>query len=147
MIFDKMAKKTVLAFGSFDIVHPGHLSYLEKAKRLGDRLVVIVARDSSIMMFKHRKPVFSEKERVRMISALKPVDLAVLGNRVSGKEGIYRVLRRYRPDVIALGYDQRADIPEMRRRLASYGLKPAIVRIGVDPREKKCKSSRFSRLL
>ena len=139
--------KTVLAFGSFDIVHPGHLSYLEKARTLGDRLVVIVARDSSIRMFKHRNPAFSERDRVRLIGSLRPVDLAVLGNRVKGKEGIYRILKRFRPEVIALGYDQRVDEKELEARLAEYGIKSRIVRIGMRKGEARYKSSKLSRFL
>ncbi len=136
-------KKTVLGFGSFDIVHPGHLTYLEKAKALGNRLIVIVARDSSIRMFKHRKPVFNEKERVRMIGALKPVDLAVLGNKIKDKNGIYAVLKRYKPDVIALGYDQRVDVPRLKGNLRTYGINARIVRIGLAKGESRHKSSRL----
>ena len=139
--------RTVLAFGSFDIVHPGHLSYLESARKLGSRLIVIVARDSSIRMLKHRDPVFSERERVRLIGALKPVDLAVLGNRIKGKEGIYRILKRFRPDVIALGYDQQVDVDGLKGKLKEYGIDARVVRIGLKGGEENHKSSRLARLL
>lgn len=91
----------VMATGVFDLLHPGHIQYLSEAKRLGDELVVVVARDSTAERFKHR-PILPEAQRVEMVAALKPVDRAVLGNEGS----IYDILTEIRPDVIALGYDQ-----------------------------------------
>ena len=117
---------TVLAFGSFDIVHPGHLSYLEKARALGTRLVVVVARDESIMRFKRRRPLFREEDRLRIIGALKPVDEAVLGNRLRGAGDMFRILKRYRPDIVALGYDQIVDAAKLRRSLRDYGKGPVV---------------------
>src|SRR3990170_3643904 len=86
----------VMATGVFDLFHPGHIEYLYEAKKLGDELVVVVARDSTAERFKHR-PIVPEAQRVEMVSALKPVDRATLGN-----EGdIYDILTEVRPDVIA----------------------------------------------
>ena len=140
-------KKTVLAFGSFDLLHPGHLDYLSKARKLGDTLVVIVGRDDSIRRFKGRDPLFKEKDRVAMVGSLRMVDRAVLGNRISDKNGIYRILKRLRPDVIALGYDQRIDMAELKRRLRLYGLRSRIVGIKVDRRFEDYKSSRLRKIL
>ncbi len=140
-------KKTVLAFGSFDLLHPGHLDYLSKARKLGDTLVVIVGRDDSIRRFKGRDPLFKEKDRVAMVGSLRMVDRAVLGNRISDKNGIYRILKRLRPDVIALGYDQRIDMAELKRRLRLYGLRSRIVWIKVDRRFEDYKSSRLRKIL
>jgi len=68
----------VLATGTFDILHPGHLLYLEEARALGDELYVIVAREKNI---KHKpKPIISENQRLKMISSLKAVDEAILGS-------------------------------------------------------------------
>ncbi|MEM3839223.1 MAG: adenylyltransferase/cytidyltransferase family protein [Candidatus Micrarchaeaceae archaeon] len=136
--------KTVLAFGSFDIVHPGHLSYLEKARRLGSKLIVVVARDSTIRMLKKHEPVFRERERLRMIRALRFVDMAALGNRVKDRDGIYEILGRYKPDIIALGYDQRADVEKMKKYLCERGIRARIVRIGLNASEAKYKSSSLS---
>jgi FAD synthetase len=140
-------KKTVLAFGSFDLLHPGHLDYLSKARKLGDTLVVIVGRDDSIRRFKGRDPLFKEKDRVSMVGSLRMVERAVLGNRISDKNGIYRILKRLRPDVIALGYDQRVDMAELKRRLRRYGLRSRIVRIKAGRRFASYKSSRLRKLL
>jgi FAD synthetase len=90
-----------MATGVFDLLHPGHVAFLREAKRLGDELVVVVARDSTARRFKH-PPITSESHRVEMVGALKPVDRVLLGN-----EGdIYQILDTIRPDVIALGFDQ-----------------------------------------
>ncbi len=90
-----------MATGVFDLLHPGHVAFLREAKRLGDELVVVVARDSTAKRVKHT-PITPEGQRMEMVDALKPVDRAILGN-----EGdIYEILDGVRPDVIALGYDQ-----------------------------------------
>jgi FAD synthetase len=91
----------VMATGVFDLLHPGHVAFLREAKRLGDELVVVVARDSTAKRFKHT-PITPEAQRLEMVAALKPVDRAILGN----EGGIYEILDDVRPDVIAIGYDQ-----------------------------------------
>ncbi|MCL7398710.1 MAG: adenylyltransferase/cytidyltransferase family protein [Thaumarchaeota archaeon] len=99
-------KRTVLASGAFDILHPGHIKFLEEAKRLGgknSRLIVIVARDRTVKENKGRGAVFGEKARLTMVQALKPVDKAVLGYRPFSFE---KVIKKYRPDIVVFGYDQ-----------------------------------------
>jgi FAD synthetase len=91
----------VMATGVFDLLHPGHVAFLREAKRLGDELVVVVARDSTAKRFKHT-PITPQAQRLEMVAALKPVDRAILGN----EGGIYEILDDVRPDVIAIGYDQ-----------------------------------------
>lgn len=99
-------KKIVLASGAFDILHPGHIRFLEEAKRIGGKnssLVVIIARDKTVEENKGRKVVFGERARLAMVRALKPVDKAALGYRPFSFE---KVVRRYRPNVVVFGYDQ-----------------------------------------
>lgn len=121
--------KTVLAFGSFDILHYGHLQFLSKAKGLGDRLVVVVARDATMRKLKGREPIFDEAARLSMVKALRPVDDAMLGH-VDGADRRFEVILEVKPDTIALGYDQEANEPQLRKWLDSNGLgKTAIVRI------------------
>ena len=69
----------VMASGVFDILHTGHISYLEQAKALGDELYVVVASDNTVRKNKH-EPITPERMRVRIVSALKPVDVAMIGN-------------------------------------------------------------------
>ncbi|PSH00650.1 MAG: FAD synthase [Nanohaloarchaea archaeon SW_7_46_7] len=90
----------VMAQGTFDILHPGHLHYLRKSKELGDKLVVVIARDSRV---KEKKGLyFNEEERKKMVEALNPVDEAVLGS----KGDIYSTVKQINPEIITLGYDQ-----------------------------------------
>lgn len=134
--------KKVMAFGSFDVLHPGHISHLGQAKRLGDRLIVIVARDSSILMFKKRRPVFNERERLGMVRSLKAVDEAHLGNRIASRDGVFEILLKFRPDVIAIGYDQQALHGNLKERIRRMGLKSKVV-VTKPYSAKRYKSSRI----
>lgn len=96
---------TVMAQGVFDILHPGHLHYLEQSKKLGDELVVVIARDSRI----EKDLYFSEAERKEMLEALEIVDQALLGS----EESIYDTVEKVDPDIITLGYDQPYDKEEV----------------------------------
>jgi len=118
--------KTVMAFGTFDVLHPGHLFYLKKARALGDRLVVVVARDKNVLALKGKRPLNTEKDRLALVKGLDLVDKAVLGDRQLRK---WQVIKRERPTVIALGFDQWALIPSLRKELGSIGLNPMIVRL------------------
>ncbi|MFA5312099.1 MAG: adenylyltransferase/cytidyltransferase family protein [Methanomassiliicoccales archaeon] len=115
----------VMASGVFDILHSGHLHYLEGAKRLGDELVVVVATDATVRRRKH-EPITPERMRLELIESLKPVDRAVLG-----REGdMLEVVLEIRPDIIAIGYDQKLDVERIKDDLAKRGLKVEIVRLG-----------------
>ncbi len=109
-------RKTVLATGVFDILHPGHLRFLEESKRRGGRgarLVVVVARDDTVLRRKGRKPILSEGERLEMVSALRVVDRAVLGHKHLDLIG---VLREIQPSIVSVGYDQN-DIKSSVKKL------------------------------
>ncbi len=101
---------TVLVFGTFDLLHPGHDSFLEQAKARGDRLVVIVARDSNVEQIKAQKPQQSEQERLEAVQGHLAVDEAVLGYEDWSEHT--QVLEDIQPDIVCLGYDQRAEIPD-----------------------------------
>jgi len=101
--------------------HPGHLHYLEKSAEKGDRLVVVIARDSRL---EERRTVFSDEERRKMVQALEAVDEAVLGS-----EGdIYSTVEEIDPDVIVLGHDQHHDERAIERALAERGIDCAVRR-------------------
>jgi FAD synthetase len=103
----------VMASGVFDIIHTGHISYLEQAKAMGDELVVVVACDNTVRKRKH-DPVTPEKMRARIIASLKPVDMAVIGN----DGDIFKTIEKIRPDIIVLGFDQTFDENELRKELS-----------------------------
>ncbi len=121
----KVNKKRVLVFGTFDILHPGHLFYLQSAKRFGQELCVIVARNETVKKIKGKFPVMDEKNRLTLIEALKPVNKAVLGC----KGNMYKKIKELNPDVICLGYDQRPAIFELRKELSRIGLQVKIYRL------------------
>ena len=114
----------MLATGVFDILHPGHVYYLSEARRLGDRLVVVLARDETARRLK-RNPIVPEHLRLEMVRCLKPVDEAVLGDR----EDFFRVVSEVDPDIIALGHDQRHDPEKIRAELGKRGLRARVVRL------------------
>jgi len=113
-----------MATGVFDLLHPGHVYYLEKAAELGDELIVVVARDCFAMKVKY-KPINSEEHRLMMVKALKPVSDAILGY----EKDIYRILDDISPDIIALGYDQFPDTSQIETEIKKRGMKTKIVRI------------------
>lgn len=113
----------VVATGAFDILHPGHLWYLEESAKLGDELYVIVARDANI---RHKpRPVIPEEQRLIMVSALSPVSCALLGDL----EDMYRPIREIRPDIITLGCNQHFDPDELMRSLEHQGIPAQVIRI------------------
>ena len=119
-----MSAHRVVATGTFDILHPGHLFYLEESKKLGDELWVIVARDINV---KHKpKPILPDDQRCAMVASLKPVDHAILGD----KTDMFRPIEEIHPDVITIGFDQMFDEEKLHQQLAARNLSPKIVRIG-----------------
>ncbi|MEC7238729.1 MAG: adenylyltransferase/cytidyltransferase family protein [Candidatus Thermoplasmatota archaeon] len=107
-----------MAVGVFDLLHAGHLHYLEQAKSLGNHLTVVVAHDDTVRIRKH-EPVTNHDLRRRMVEGLKPVDDAIVGN--SPDVSIYDILPKVNPDVIALGYDQEHAEDSIRNRLLELG--------------------------
>ena len=113
----------VLATGTFEILHPGHLRYLSEAKSLGDELFVIVARDS---MIKHKPmPIVPEDQRLAMVRALRIVDEAILGS----ESDMFEPLREIRPDIIALGKNQFFNEKELEKQLKAHDINAKVVRI------------------
>ncbi len=114
----------VLAGGVFDILHPGHVFFLERAKAYGDVLVVVVARDSTVTRRK-RIPVVPEEQRVEMVAALKPVDIALLGER----KDIFATVEKVGPDTIVLGPDQSLSEEHISSELRKRGIGCRVVRV------------------
>ena len=108
----------VMAVGVFDLLHAGHLHYVEQAKSLGDELVVVVAHDDTVRKQKH-EPITSHELRCRMVSGLKPVDTAMVGNPPTSP--IFDILDVVKPDIIAIGYDQKHSVDAIREGLDGHG--------------------------
>ena len=121
--------KVVLASGVFDLLHYGHLKFLEEAKKSGGegaKLVVVVARDKTVVRMKGGPPIMPEEERRALVEALKVVDKALLGFEDFDME---RVLNTVRPDIVALGYDQGYLEEKVKRAAKNIGINVKIVRI------------------
>ena len=117
--------KTVMCFGSFDILHPGHLYFLKKAKTFGDKLIVVIAFDSTIKKIKGKDPKYSERERQEHIRELPYVDKVVFGY----KEDPYEIIEELNPDIICLGYDQNSFSENLKEILEKRQMKPVIHRL------------------
>jgi len=130
----RVTGRRIVATGTFDILHPGHLFYLEESKKLGDELFVIVARDANVKHKPH--PIIPEDQRLAMVAALKPVDHAMLGDQTD----MFRPIEKIHPDVITIGFNQMFSEETLSRQLAGRGLSPAIVRIGKFSGDDLCSS-------
>lgn len=108
----------VMAVGVFDLLHAGHLHYLEQARALGNHLTVVVAHDDTVRARKH-EPVTNHDLRKRMVEGLKPVDAAIIGN--SPDVSIFEILPKVNPDIIALGYDQEHAEDSIKQKLQELG--------------------------
>lgn len=116
-----------MAFGTFDVLHKGHEHFFRQARKLAVRpfLIVSVARDKNVARIKGRQPRRSERQRLKTVGEHPLVDLAVLGG--AGDHIPHIVLQK--PDIIALGYDQRDYIKGLKADLKKRGLDVKIVRL------------------
>ena len=120
----------VLASGAFDLVHYGHIRFLEEAKKTGGEdsyLVVVVARDKTVERLKGRKPIIPEDQRRAVVESLKPVDEAILGFEDLSFED---TIRRIMPNIIAVGYDQKNIEEEARKIIAKMGVDVRVMCVG-----------------
>lgn len=114
-----------MGFGTFDGIHPGHLSYLKQLAGLGDEICVVVARDSNVQKIKGRAPRLHEKDRAKAVQKTNLANHVFMGN----EKDFYKCITDHKPDVIGLGYDQKADIDFLKKtfphtkvvRLKSFG--------------------------
>jgi FAD synthetase len=141
---NKDRKKTVvLASGVFDLLHLGHVKFLEEAKKTGGKnaeLIVIIARDGTVEKNKGRKPIMPENQRLALVESLKVVDVAVLGFE---EFDIGDVIEHIKPDVIALGYDQVEMEKSVRAYVDKHKLNVKVVRIGKFGEDKLNSSSKI----
>jgi len=114
----------VMATGTFDLLHMGHIYYLRESKKLGDKLIVVVATDSTVRRLKH-EPVNPEQTRLNLVKELRIVDDAYLGH----EDDMYKIVEEIKPDIIALGFDQIHDENKIKSELKKRGLKAKVVRL------------------
>jgi FAD synthetase len=124
-----MSGKRVLAAGKFDILHLGHLAYLEQAKEIAGEdgeLIVVIALDKTVQRERGAPPVFPQEQRRRLVESLAVVDKAVLGYDTSDHTIIVTDIK---PDIVALGYDQKTDIPSLEKHFQEMNMTTEIVRL------------------
>jgi len=115
--------KRVMCFGTFDLLHLGHLNYFKQAKKLADYLIVVIARDVTKKKQK-KEAVFSEKERLELVKNLRIVDEAILGYPTDH----YKVIKEKNPDFIFLGYDHKVKEKDLKKNLLERGINISIKR-------------------
>lgn len=103
-----------MVFGVFDGLHEGHRFFINEAKKQGNKLVIVVARDSIVELLKNKKPSHNEVERQRQLADCERGAMVILGDR---EMGAYEVIKQYEPDVICLGYDQEALATDLRHKM------------------------------
>ncbi|MBU2613575.1 adenylyltransferase/cytidyltransferase family protein [Patescibacteria group bacterium] len=119
-----MSAITVMCFGTFDGLHPGHEDYFRQAHEQGDKVVVIVARDSTVVDVKGDLPSTNETDRLQVIQEHPLVDEAMLGNL----DDKFRIIEEIQPDIICLGYDQESFTDMLDVELTRRGLAISIIR-------------------
>ncbi|MEM0475724.1 MAG: adenylyltransferase/cytidyltransferase family protein [Candidatus Norongarragalinales archaeon] len=136
----------VLVFGCFDLLHLGHVFFFQRAKKLGGfnaKLFVVVARDANARRAKGKTPFFTEKERAALLRSLRVVDRVVLG----GKRDLFAVIKKIKPGVIVLGFDQRVDEKKLKRKIKEFGLRARVVRLRVAFKPRRHKSALLAKRL
>lgn len=100
-----MGKRVVLVGGCFDVLHPGHVIFLEKAKKAGDKLVVLLESDKNIQEHKgQNRPFFNQKERASVLKALKVVDQVISLSYMKNDSDYEELIKKINPDIIAATY-------------------------------------------
>lgn len=122
---NKENKTRVMVFGTFDYLHAGHENLFIQARELGEEIITVIARDKTVINIKGHSPDHSEKERLENLKATNWSDLITLGNQKDKT----KVIKEYRPDVIALGYDQFAFTYRLEKFLMDIKLDAKIIRL------------------
>lgn len=119
-------KKIVFTNGCFDLLHYGHIKYLEDAKSKGDILVVAINSDASVRRIKgEKRPIVNEKERLRLIAALESVDYVVIFK----EDTPFKVIKLLKPDILVKGADWHKDNIVGRDFVLSYGGKVSSIKL------------------
>lgn len=117
--------KKVLIFGTFDGLHPGHENFFAQAAKLG-QVFAVVARDANVAKIKNRRPHFSERSRLATVAHTANIFAARLGDPKDFLQPVVTI----RPDIIALGFDQKTFAPdELKMKLKKINLAPKIIRL------------------
>lgn len=114
-----------MVFGTFDYLHAGHENLFVQAHSLGNRIITVIARDKTVRQIKGDLPDHNEKERKKNLELTGWADLVILGN----EKDKTKIIREFRPDIIALGYDQFAFTYRLEKFLMDIKLDAKIIRM------------------
>jgi FAD synthetase len=114
-----MINKTIVIFGVFDGIHEGHLSFIKDARKLGNHLIAIVARDEVAKELKGKFPLINEVNRINALLKIEEIDLVLLGDL---KMGTYNILKEVKPDIVFLGYDQKSLFENLNQTIRNGNL-------------------------
>lgn len=134
--------KKVMIFGTFDIIHGGHIHMFTEARAYGDFLIAVVARDVNVERIKENGALHSEGERLNFLKHIDLIDQAILGD----KTNVYKVIAEQKPDVIALGYDQKIYVDQLEEAITNCGLNSRIVKL-TPYQENKFKTSKIRKYM
>ncbi|MES2315773.1 MAG: adenylyltransferase/cytidyltransferase family protein [Patescibacteria group bacterium] len=120
-------KTRIMVFGTFDGLHPGHLNMFKQAKKLAKKsfLIVSIARDKNVLKIKKEIPTHNETKRMKLVKKIKIVDNVVLAGAT---KHLPHILSEG-PHIIALGYDQRNYVKNLKKDLKNKGLLVKVVRL------------------
>ncbi|MCD6372494.1 MAG: FAD synthase [Thermococcus sp.] len=130
----------VLVGGVFDILHVGHIHFLNQAKSLGDELVVIVAHDETVRKTKRREPVNTAEDRAELVRALRMVDEVYIGTPGAID---YELVKKINPDIVALGPDQVFSCERLKEELRRHGIRAEVIRIPYLYKDDRAKTSKI----
>ncbi len=133
-----MNSKKILIFGVFDGIHEGHLSFINNAKKVGDHLVAIVARDSIVQELKGELPQYNEVERIEALLKIPEIDRVLLGDPGLST---YNILKEVNPDIVFLGYDQNFLYEDLKKKIKNGDLKEMEIIFGVPHKPDELHSS------
>jgi FAD synthetase len=121
-ILGKGSDRKVLVFGTFDVLHRGHLDFFRQAREYG-KVVAVVARDSTVLKVKGKPPLHGEEERLLKVQGI--VGTAMLGRT----DDMYRIIEDVKPDIICLGYDQVSFTKDLKKELKRRALEVKVLRL------------------
>lgn len=135
-------KTRIMVFGTFDGLHSGHINFFKQAKNLvkNSFLIVSIARDKNVIKIKGGKPILSENERLNLVKKNKFVDKVVM----AGKTKYLSHILKEKPDIIALGYDQKAYVQELKKDLKNKDILIKIIRL--NPYKEKIYKNRLLKI-
>lgn len=114
-----------MVFGTFDILHLGHISLFRQARKYGDSLIAVIARDHRVKKIKGSNSFHTDLERKKMLEHIDLIDKVVLGNN----KNVYIVIKKIKPDVVALGYDQKYFVGALESKIKEFKLTTEVVRL------------------